>query len=107
MHGPVDKDRRPVYNSIPNPWVIPEGEYGILIGQSVEEIMLSENVYVEGVKDPVIPKPVLTIQEEEGEKFSITSSYAELAEYSDIAKKVLDDAKVSIPFNQLDVHLDK
>ena len=81
-----------IYDVSRQDWVIPEGEYGILIGQSVEEIMLSENVYVEGVKDLVIPKPVLTIQEEEGEKFSITSSYAELAEYSDIAKKVLDDA---------------
>ena len=81
-----------IYDVQKHDWVIPEGEYGILIAESVEEIQLSENVYVEGVKDLVIPKPELVIPEEEGEKFSITSSYAELSEYSETAKKLLDFA---------------
>ena len=79
-----------IYDVSKKKWVIPEGEYGILIGRSVEEIVLSENVYVEGVKDLSIPKPELTVSEEAGERFTITSSYAELSEYSETAKKLLD-----------------
>ena len=81
-----------IYDVSSHSWVIPEGEYGILVGCSVEEIILSETVFVEGVKNLSIPKPELVIKEEEGEKFSITSSYAELSEYSEIARNVLDQA---------------
>ena len=88
----VGFDAFQIYDVSSHSWVIPEGEYGIIIGQSVEEILLSENVFVPGVKDLVIPKPELKIPEENGPRFSITSSYAELAEYSETAKNLLDQA---------------
>ena len=86
----IGRDAFSVYDVKAGAFVVPEGEYGICIGKSVEEIILSENVFVEGVKDFVPDDRLPEIKEEEGPKFSITSSYAELAEYSDKAKQLLN-----------------
>ncbi|MBR3040886.1 MAG: glycoside hydrolase family 3 C-terminal domain-containing protein [Lachnospiraceae bacterium] len=80
-----------VYDINAKDWVIPEGEYGICIGKSVEEIELSENVFVEGVKDLSLPKCEPKIPEEDGEAFTITSSFLELAEYSETARQIMDE----------------
>ena len=47
-----------IYDVNAHDWVIPEGEYGICIGKSVEEIELSETVFVEGVKDLHLEDPL-------------------------------------------------
>jgi len=86
----LSSDAFSVYDVSAQAWVIPEGEYGICIGKSAEEIVLSENIFVAGVKDLKLPEPELAIREKSGPKFDITSSYAELAEYSETAKHMLE-----------------
>jgi len=86
----LSNDAFSVYDVSKQEWVVPEGEYGICIGKSAEEIVLSENVFVAGVKDLKLPEPELVIREKSGPKFDITSSYAELAEYSETAKYMME-----------------
>jgi hypothetical protein len=86
----LSKDAFSVYDVSAHAWVIPEGEYGICIGKSAEEIVLSENVFVSGVAGLTLPEPEFVIREKTGAKFDITSSYAELAEYSETAKKMIE-----------------
>ena len=88
----VPMDAFKVYDVNAHDWVIPEGEYGICIGKSVEEIVLSENVFAEGVKDLRLVDEMPKDPEISGPRFNVTSSFAELAEYSETAKKMMEIA---------------
>ena len=79
-----------IYDVNVHDWVIPEGEYGICIGKSVEEIELSETVFVNGIKDLHLSDPLPVENPNDGPRFTVTSSIAELAEYSDLAKQILE-----------------
>jgi beta-glucosidase len=80
-----------VYDAENHAWVVPDGEYGICIGKSVEEIVLSETVFVNGVKDLTLNDYLPANSEAVGEKFNVTSSFAELAEYSQMARDIMDE----------------
>ena len=69
-------------------WITPAGEYEICVGKSVEETLLSEKVEVAGVKNLELEEVKLVAPEDEM-IFDNTSSYAELAEYSETARKLL------------------
>lgn len=86
----LDMDAFSVYDSENHAWVVPDGEYSICIGKSVEEIVLSETVFVNGVKDMTLNDFLPPNTEPEGDKFSVTSSFSELAEYSPMARELVD-----------------
>ena len=86
----LDMDAFSLYDSENHVWVVPDGEYSICIGKSVEEIVLSETVFVNGVKDLTLNDFLPPNTEPEGDKFSVTSSFSELAEYSPMARELVD-----------------
>ncbi len=71
----LDERSFSIYDSVKGKWVVPEGEYEIMIGENVEDIVLSETVTLNGAKVDLPGKNDIPSYFTDGKAHGIRPSY--------------------------------